>query len=120
MIQCGRTLLRVDGSLAEVMSGGGVGSEREPKEEALATLRGLPGKLYAVLDAARDPEILTLLRRSGYRYESLWKGWAGEVYGDVAPYLVRLRKDGRLLEQLVEGLGRGVGVYLLSYSPFGT
>ncbi len=92
-----------------------------PKTRALATLRGLPGRLYAVLDAARDPEVLQLLRRSGYRYECLYSGWAANVYGEVAPYLVQLRKDGRLLEQLVErGWGKGWGVFFGARSPFET
>lgn len=111
VVQCGGTQLRVEygvvrGEVAKVVA-------EDPKARALATLRGLPGKLYAVLDTARDSEILPLLRRSGYRYECLYNGWAREVYGDVAPYLVRLRKNGRLLEQLVEhGWGKGWGIYV--------
>lgn len=99
VIQCGRSQLRV----AWVVEAAGVVAEeaRDPKAEALATLRALPGRLYAVLDAAKDPEVLQLLRRSGYRYECLYTGWAREVYGEAAPYLVQLRKQGRLLEQLV-------------------
>lgn len=111
VVQCGGTQLRVEyrvegGEMVAV-------AEEDPKAKALATLRGLPGKLYAVLDTAKDPEILPLLRRSGSRYECLYNGWAREVYGNVAPYLVRLRKDGALLEQLVrEGWGKGWGIYL--------
>lgn len=111
VIQCGRSQLRV----AWVVEAAGAVAEeaRDPKAEALATLRALPGRLYAVLDAAKDPEVLQLLRRSGYRYECLYTGWAREVYGEAAPYLVQLRKQGRLLEQLVErGWGKGWGVFL--------
>lgn len=112
VIQCGRSQLRV----AWVVEAAGVVAEeaRDPKAEALATLRALPGRLYAVLDAAKDPEVLQLLRRSGYRYECLYTGWAREVYGEAAPYLVQLRKQGRLLEQLVErGWGKGWGAYIV-------
>lgn len=108
VVQCGRTQLRV-----EYRVEGGEVVEEDPKARALATLRGLPGKLYAVLDTARDPEILVLLRRSGYEYGCLYSGWAQEIYGNSSPYLVRLQRDGRLLEQLVErGWGKGWGIYL--------
>ncbi|MFO0608822.1 MAG: FHA domain-containing protein [Polyangiales bacterium] len=99
VIQCGRTQVRVE--WVEEIAGEERGGERDPKAEALATLRALPGRLYAVLDAAKDPEVLQLLRRSGYRYECLYTGWARDVYGEAAPYLVQLRKQGRLLAQLV-------------------
>lgn len=119
VVQCGRTQLRLVVVATEVA--GDEATEEDPKAYALQVLRGLPGKLYAVLDAARDPEILQLLRRSGYQYECLWGGWAGEVYGDVAPYLVRLRKDGRLLEQLLErGWGKGWGIYITASSSTST
>lgn len=109
MVQCGRTQVRVEWEAERAPVGGGAGEGRDPKAEALATLRALPGRLYAVLDAAKDPEVLQLLRRSGYRYECLYTGWARDVYGEAAPYLVQLRKQGRLLEQLVE---RGGGLIM--------
>ncbi len=116
VVQCGRTQVRVEWETerAEAAGGVGEGSERDPRAEALATLRVLPGRLYAVLDAAKDPEVLQLLRRSGYRYECLYTGWAREVYGEAAPYLVQLRRNGRLLEQL---LAYQQGVFLLSEEP---
>lgn len=110
VVQCGATQLRIDH--AAIAASTEAEAEGDPKAKALATLRALPGRLYAVLDAAADPEVLQLLRRSGYRYECLYSGWAANVYGEVAPYLVQLRKKGRLLEQLVEnGWGKGWGIF---------
>lgn len=98
VVQCGGTQLRVGYG---VEGGEMVAVVEDPKARALAALRGLPGKLYAVLDTARDPELLPLLRRSGYRYECLYSGWTRQVYGNTAPYLVQLSKNGKLLEQSI-------------------
>ena len=70
--------------------------------------------LHAVLDAARTPRILEILRESVEEHRSLYEGVQGEALDDVAPYLVRLSPGSRLLEQLVrEGWGRRWGIYLL-------
>lgn len=88
-------------------------------QRVLGALRSQPGKLYAVLDAARDPEVLTMLRCSGHRYQSLYEGARGELYAAAAPYLVRLRKGSPFLERLVEkGWGNAWGVYLTSDEGF--
>jgi Domain of unknown function (DUF4123) len=97
VIQCGTTQLRVEWVLQQHSQLRTTVSH----EASLSALRSLPGNLYAVLDTARDPEVLSLLRRSGYRYECLYMGWARDVFGEVAPYVVQLRKEGRLVEQLV-------------------
>ncbi|WPB77570.1 DUF4123 domain-containing protein [Archangium violaceum] len=87
--------------------------EKDFKERALASLRNAPGSLFALLDAARDERILELLRESVEEYRSLYEGPQGEVLAEVAPYLVRLPKDSRLLQSLVgEGWGRSWGVFL--------
>lgn len=91
----------------------------ERKAEALAALRAEPGRLYAVLDAAREGRILTLLRASPEEARSLYDGTDGEELSEVAPYLVLLPKDGWLLERLVEeGWGEGWGIFLTSRRPF--
>lgn len=92
---------------------------RDARSVALDTLRAQPGRLYAVLDAAIDPAVLTVLRASGHRYQSLYDGWAAVAYRHHAPYLVRLRKHGRLVEQILEqGQGRGWGIFVYSDEPF--
>jgi hypothetical protein len=116
VIQCGRTQLRVEWRQTSSVA---LEAAHDTGAAALAVLRGAPGRLHAVLDAAVDVEVLQLLRRSGYRYECLYDGWLREVYGEAAPYLVRLRKEGRLLEQLIErGWGRRWGIFLASRERF--
>lgn len=89
-----------------------------PPHEALVALRAEPGRLYAVVDPAQDEEILGVLRRSGQPSYSLYDGWAATHYRTQCPYLVALRKGGRLVEQLVEqGWGRAWGIFLTSDLP---
>jgi Domain of unknown function (DUF4123)/Inner membrane component of T3SS, cytoplasmic domain len=91
----------------------------ERRAEALTALRAEGAPLYAVLDAARDSRITTLLRASAEESQSLYEGAEGEELEDVAPYLVSLPRDSWLLDRLVkEGWGQGWGIYLLSRRPF--
>ncbi len=101
--------------------------EREAeKERAAAAELALPelrssatAPLYAVLDSARDPRILELLRESVEEHHSLYDGIEGETMAHVAPYLVRLSRESRLLAALVrEGWGKRWGIYLTSTQPF--
>jgi hypothetical protein len=94
-----------------------------PPDEALvlATLRPLAdaGRLFAVLDAARDPRIRRLLHEAAESSRSLYDGAAGDALAEDAPHLVQLRADSALLERLVrEGWGRRWGIYLTSAAPF--
>jgi pSer/pThr/pTyr-binding forkhead associated (FHA) protein len=89
-------------------------------ERALAVLQQADHQpLYAVLDAARDRRIVELLRESVEEHHSLYDGIEGEAMAHVAPYLVRLESDSRLLAALVrEGWQRRWGIYLTSAQPF--
>ncbi len=76
------------------------------------------GTLFAVLDAARDDRIQVLLRESVDEHDSLYQGVKAETMAEVAPYLVKIRKDSRLLPQLIsEGWGGAWGIYLVCESP---
>ncbi len=87
--------------------------------DALAALQAEPGGLFAVLDATRTLRVIEVLRESVEEYRSLYEGIQGEALAMVAPYLVRLPKGSRLLEQMVlEGWGKGWGVYLTCRRPF--
>lgn len=89
------------------------------KSRTLEVLRSQAEPLLAVLDAARDARILVLLRESVEECRSLYEGSQGDVLEDIAPYLVSIPKDSRLLEALVqEGWGRHWGVFLTSRLPF--
>ncbi|MCC6553514.1 MAG: DUF4123 domain-containing protein [Polyangiaceae bacterium] len=68
--------------------------------------------LHAILDAARTPRILEVLREAVEDHRSLYEGVEGEALDDVAPYLVRLDAGSRLLGQLVrEGWMRRWGIF---------
>jgi pSer/pThr/pTyr-binding forkhead associated (FHA) protein len=72
--------------------------------------------LYAVLDTAREPRTLELLRESKAPFESLY---GDEVKGRPtrAPYLVALPPDSPLLPTLAAAWGQGRGIYLTCDKP---
>jgi pSer/pThr/pTyr-binding forkhead associated (FHA) protein len=87
--------------------------------EAFAALHAEPYPLHAIVDAARDPRIVTLLHGSVDRYQSLFDGARGRAIDDQAPYLVELRDDSDLCGHLcAEGWGRRWASYLTSRRPF--
>ncbi|MBA3544994.1 MAG: DUF4123 domain-containing protein [Nannocystis sp.] len=91
------------------------------REAALAELRPRrdAGTLYAVLDAARSGRVVTLLAESVDPYASLYDGEQGRAYDDIAPYLVKLRRDSALLERLIaEGWTDAWGLYIASGADF--
>jgi pSer/pThr/pTyr-binding forkhead associated (FHA) protein len=98
------------------------GERRGAVEKAFGVLREEAAKepLYVVLDAARDDRILEIVRESVEPHRSLYEGADGEVFDEVAPYLVGpMRLDSRLLERLVlEGWGKRWGIYCASREPF--
>lgn len=91
----------------------------ETPQDLLTILRGPAQPLFAILDAARDPRVLEILRGSKEEYRSLYEGEQGDELADFAPYLVRLPPESPLLETLVEeGWGESWGVYLTCAKPF--
>ncbi|RYZ17565.1 MAG: DUF4123 domain-containing protein [Myxococcaceae bacterium] len=88
------------------------------RDKALETLRALQGPLYAVLDAARDPRVLSLLKRGGAPYQSLYQGPEAGELESVAPYLVDLTRNEAALEHLIgAGWGRSWGIFLSGPGP---
>jgi len=91
-------------------------------ERALVSLRSLAADkpLYAVLDMARDRRILGLVREHVEPHRSLYDGPQGELYEDLAPYLVGpMRPDSALLDRLVrEGFGKRWGIHCTSDEKF--
>jgi hypothetical protein len=92
----------------------------KPSADSLPTLlRNNFQPLYAILDAARDIRALALMIQHQEECQSLYEGVEGATQAQVAPYLVRLQKDSRLVEALVkEGWGKSWGVYLTGSSDF--
>jgi hypothetical protein len=79
--------------------------------QVLAVL-GAQESLFTVLDTARSPRVLELLRGSAEEYLSLYEGPQGAALAEVAPYLVKLPTGSKLLESLLaEGWGHSWGIY---------
>jgi hypothetical protein len=79
----------------------------------LAHLRRLPGPLFALLDAAREPSVVGRLERSGQAFQCLYDGDRGDELSPFGPWLVSLPAGAAVLEELVrDGWGNSWGVYL--------
>lgn len=90
-----------------------------PMDCARWYLRGHAGTLYAVVDAARDPDLPELIQRSGETYRCLDDALEEADLEVRAPYLVEIPPDSVFLEALIdEGWGRRWGIYLTSSQPF--
>src|SRR5579872_6262516 len=77
------------------------------------TLWAVPGReVYAVLDAARDRRVYSMVRACGVRHECLYAGAIPRELAEAAPYVVRLWRDHPFTEELIEaGWGRSWGVF---------
>lgn len=70
---------------------------------------------YALLDGARDPRIRAKVQGSGLEHACLWAGKLPEAMMSVAPWLVRLREDAPLANDILEnGFPASWGVLALS------
>jgi hypothetical protein len=75
--------------------------------------RPYPPKVWAVLDAARDPGVLRWLRASGLECASLYSGPVPPELEAVAPYLVRLLRREPATRELIESAwGNSWGIFL--------
>jgi Domain of unknown function (DUF4123) len=105
------------GDAAVIQAGGSEFRVRVDECPLLEFLRGQTNPLYAVLDAARSPDVLRALRASGQNYVSLYEGEKGEAYASVAPYLVALPPENDFLPRLLEvSWGRSWGIYLTCHA----
>jgi Domain of unknown function (DUF4123)/FHA domain len=112
-VAAGETTFSVQIIAEQAEAAAPVAAAPTPQEKLLAMLRGEFQLLYAVLDAAREPEVLKVLVESKEDCRSLYEGAQGAQLAHFAPYLVRLPKESPLLETLVEkGWGNSWGVYL--------
>jgi hypothetical protein len=74
-----------------------------------------PGEVYALLDAARDPRIDPILRRSLVDSCCLFAGDLPRELAEVAPYLVALGRESRLTAGLIEaGWGNSWSLFVRS------
>lgn len=116
-------------AVVEVRFGSGAGPQeaQQPGEGELSGIAGraleklrLPGEpLYAVMDAARDPDVLRLVAESGESSRPLFEGEAAHKLMAFAPYLVFFAAESKLLATLLEaGWGKSWGVYFTSAAGF--
>lgn len=77
--------------------------------------------LYAVLDAARSPDVLAFLSEcfdQPQECASLYSGQTAQTLWQVAPYLVRFSPDDPRLDRfLAQGWGGAWGILLASSAP---
>lgn len=72
-------------------------------------------EVFALLDAARDPRILPLIRRSKLDYRCLFLGDVHPALARTAPYLVHLARRSRLTRELLRlGWGNAWGIFVRS------
>ncbi|WP_224365426.1 DUF4123 domain-containing protein [Hyalangium versicolor] len=85
----------------------------------LTELRKNQTPLFALVDAARDEQVLTLLRNSDQQSQSLYEGLQGQLLSRQAPYLLRLMPDSATLARMLhQGWSKSWGVFLTSRLPF--
>lgn len=92
-----------------------------PISQLLHFFRNQTEPLYALLDAARDPQVLELLQETTEEYQSLYEGDKQEELAEVAPYLIHLNPFSVFTETLLHrGWGKSWGVFLTSRETFKT
>jgi hypothetical protein len=85
----------------------------------LDLLRSQSDRLYALLDAARHDDVLTLLYGFSPEMRSLYEGESEARLGKSGPYLVSLSSQDDLLKALLrKGWGQAWGVFLTSQGNF--
>jgi len=95
----------------------------DPAQQArlLGVLASQKLPLFALVDAARSPDVLGLLRLHSEVHYSLYDGPAGEKLDEVAPYLVQLHAQSPLTQALVsEQWGNSWGMFVWAMSDFKT
>ncbi len=95
------------------------GLKSTPRDCARWVLQSEPGKLYAVVDFAHDPELLGILNSSGEEFCAFDEARELDALGEFAPVLVRLRPEFPALAQVVEEVwGEGPAVFFVSDAEF--
>jgi hypothetical protein len=70
-------------------------------------------EVYAIVDAARDPRVFGAVEGCGLPYQCLYDGKLPAELAEVAPYLVRLRRDRPFTAKLLaDGWGQSWGCFV--------
>ena len=73
-------------------------------------------RVFALLDAARDPDIERLIRNGGLEYDCLLAGELSRKMRSSAPYIVRLTPEAALTHSIIQrGWGQSWGVFALAW-----
>lgn len=124
VLSAGMTSFRVQLSQQPPSAAAPVASERpsrglQPEQRAKLLAQLTQAPLYAVLDAARGPCARSLLFQHEDLSYSLYDGPGADPLAEVAPYLVSLAPDSKLLEHwLSDHWGESYGYFILSDAPF--
>ena len=96
--------------------------EARSTEAIIETFWATPGEhVYAVLDSARDPAVRAKLIASDVHSVCLYEGTIPRELAEVAPYLVKLQRNHRFTEQILESAwGRSWGIFVRSPVDFET
>jgi hypothetical protein len=85
----------------------------------LEYLRSADAPLFALLDAGRDPEVLTFIYGHDLQARSLYQGASEATLGPSGPFLVALDPRGAPLAALLRrAWGKSWGLYLTSNADF--
>lgn len=95
------------------------GMQRAPHDCARWALQHQPGGLFAVIDVARDPDLLVLLNASGEEFCAFDETREPDDLAVTAPVLANLTPASESLASVMEETwGRGHAVYFASELPF--
>ncbi|MFO0938012.1 MAG: DUF4123 domain-containing protein [Gemmataceae bacterium] len=81
--------------------------------------RSVKGTLYGLLDAAREPTIVSRMERAKHEFQCLYDGEKGDEFSAFGPWLVHLPKSTEFLSELVrDGWGKSWGLFIVCDHPF--
>ncbi len=90
-----------------------------PHDCARFALRAEGAPLFALVDVARDPELLEMLNESGEEFSALDETADPGALGEAAPFLVAFSRGSLFLGQMLEGAwGNDQAVFFTSDAPF--
>lgn len=90
-----------------------------PRDVARMTLLAEPGPLYALVDLARDPDLVELLADSGEGYCAVDETRDPRDLGETAPAVLAITPGAETLGALLEATwGLGVGVFFACDDAF--
>jgi pSer/pThr/pTyr-binding forkhead associated (FHA) protein len=97
-----------------------ISQDQPPPVKVVEAIRDHPDAAYAIIDAARAPNLLALIEQNAECAVSLFDGTPLEDHREQAPYLVNFGEDETLLLTFVYGGWDGsAGIYLASAAEFG-